>query len=232
MDADGRSSCVQIIRFYCAKESELKDKNLFSLEEFILPVNFLKANDIIILSKPRTRDVFPFSGQLWRCWRPQLALLYSKSHIEHRHQKCAHMCSCPIDVAALLVDEENGVASPTQMWTSTMSFLRMFIVCIFLRQWMTRLNKSSWWTRWSLKGHGFHMASQWAKWRNPETSQNQFRQVLELKSTFTKPLDRMEKARRNVEWTTARSMKTSLFWVMKGHTSAQIDSNSKKNTRA
>ena len=44
--------------------SKLRDKNLISLEEFILPVNFLKANDIIILSKPRTRDVFLFSGQL------------------------------------------------------------------------------------------------------------------------------------------------------------------------
>ena len=58
------SSC-----FFCAKESELRDKNLISLEEFILPVNFLKANDIIILSKPRKRDVFLFSAQLWRCWR-------------------------------------------------------------------------------------------------------------------------------------------------------------------
>ena len=55
--------------FFFAKESELRDKNLISLEEFILPVNFLKANDIIILSKPRKRDVFLFSGQLWRCWR-------------------------------------------------------------------------------------------------------------------------------------------------------------------
>ena len=63
---------------FFAKESELRDKNLISLEEFILPVNFLKANDIIILSKPRKRDVFLFSAQLWRCWRSQLALSYSK----------------------------------------------------------------------------------------------------------------------------------------------------------
>ena len=65
MDADGRSSCVQIIRFKCAKESELREQKLNSLEEFILPVNFLKANDIIILSKPRKRDVFLFSGH-WK----------------------------------------------------------------------------------------------------------------------------------------------------------------------
>ena len=45
VDVDGRSSCVQIIRFKCAEDSELRDKNLLSLEEFILPVNFLKAND-------------------------------------------------------------------------------------------------------------------------------------------------------------------------------------------
>ena len=62
MDADGRSSCVQIIRFLCAKESELRDKSLNSLEEFILPVNFLKANDYS--QQPRKRDVFLFSGQL------------------------------------------------------------------------------------------------------------------------------------------------------------------------
>ena len=45
----------------------------------------------------------------------QLALSYSKKHIEYRHQGYALMCSCPIDVAALLVDEENRVASPTQI---------------------------------------------------------------------------------------------------------------------
>ena len=66
--------------------------------------------------------------------------------------------------------------------------------------------------------------------KKPDNKSNQFRQVVELKSTFTKPLGSMEKARRNVEWTTARGMNTfpTRHWVMKGHTSAQIDRNSKK----
>ena len=66
--------------------------------------------------------------------------------------------------------------------------------------------------------------------KKPYNKSNQFRQVVELKSTFTKPLGSMEKARRNVEWTTARGMNTFPFrhWVMKGNTSAQIDRNSKK----
>ena len=66
--------------------------------------------------------------------------------------------------------------------------------------------------------------------KKPWNKSNQFRQVVELKSTFTKPLGSMEKARRNVKWTTARGMNTSPIrhWVMKGYTSAQIDRNSKK----
>ena len=40
----------------------------------------------------------------------------------------------------------------------------------------------------------------------------------------------MEKARRHVEWTTARGMNTFpvRHWVMKEHTSSQIDRNSNK----
>ena len=162
----------------------------------------------------------------------QLALSYSKQHIEHRHQEYAHMCSCPIDVAALLVDEGNRVASPTQNVDEynehSQNVHRLHLLAKVNDQIEQVLLMEPMVTYRTQVPHS-KSASQVKK---PYNKSNQFRQVVELKSTFTKPLGSTEKARRNVEWTTARGMNTFPFrhWVMKGNTSAQIDRNSKKKT--
>ena len=138
MDVDGRSSCVQIIRFLFLFFGEiLLDLIYLSLPFFLFSflhtlLSFQKTTcffwivsvfavsfflqerhdvssfflfflpksrnwgtriwiawknssfpwtswrQMISLSKPRKRDVFLVSGQLWRCWRSQLALSYSK----------------------------------------------------------------------------------------------------------------------------------------------------------
>ena len=64
MNADSRSTCIYIVRYERTKHTEFKDQDLNSLQEFIFPVCFLKAKDVVILGKLCKIDVLLFPGML------------------------------------------------------------------------------------------------------------------------------------------------------------------------
>ena len=64
MDADGGSSCAHIVRYERTEKPELWDQNLNGLQIFILPMNLLKAQDIVIPGQSLDVMMFSFPGGL------------------------------------------------------------------------------------------------------------------------------------------------------------------------
>ena len=152
-------------------KSELRDKNLDSLEEFILPVNFLKANETSLFSASRVKEMcFCSLDNCEDVGDPISPVVFQETHRIPPSGTCAHVflsnrCRCTFGgwresrrVANANVDEYKEHSQDVH---------RLHLL-------VTRLNKSSWWSRWSLEGHRSHIASQRAKWRNPKTSESNF----------------------------------------------------------
>ena len=66
MNADSRSACTRIVWYECAIWPELWDQYLNSLQEFILPMDFLKTNHIVVRGKSCKEDLPLVPGKLWK----------------------------------------------------------------------------------------------------------------------------------------------------------------------
>ena len=97
-----------------------------------------------------------------------------------------------------------SIASPPRMWRGKVSVFKMFTICIFPWQRMTRLNKSSSWSQWPPQQHGSHLrACQTAERWNSIASHINFAGVLCLRQyglTFAKLYGSMEEERQHVVW--------------------------------
>ena len=63
MDADSRSTCVYIIRYKRTKKLESRGQYLKSLEQLILPMNFLETDNVVVLGKSNEVVAFSFPGE-------------------------------------------------------------------------------------------------------------------------------------------------------------------------
>ena len=72
MNKKSRPACIHIVRREFSKHAELGDEDLNSLQEFILPMCFLKANDVFISGKAREISMFRVPGVLQRSRRAEM----------------------------------------------------------------------------------------------------------------------------------------------------------------
>ena len=87
------------------------NKDLNSLQEFILPMRFLKTNDVVISSKACEISMFPFPGALRGIKRAEEPSRIPRNASEASILEYGHMYFQPTGLAALPVVEEHP--SPT-----------------------------------------------------------------------------------------------------------------------
>ena len=64
MNADGQSACIQI-RSERTIKPELRGQYLNGLKKLMLPMEFLKTDDVVVLGKPSEVVVLFSAGELW-----------------------------------------------------------------------------------------------------------------------------------------------------------------------
>ena len=178
------------------------NKDLNSLQEVILPMRFLKTNDVVISSKACEISMLLFPWVVRKQWS-QEALSHPGDPRSPLVFQEMHLYFGPNGLAALLVVEEHHVIVADKKSAS-----RAIPACVFMRQWIaTRVNESSWWSQRPPEVQRQHgQTSRGAERGGSAANHTEFAGVLCLPQyglTFAKPNDRMEVASQGVVWTAA-----------------------------